>query len=117
VIDLGSINSLCPGAGAAPVHERLTLEAWELYYPGRQLGWHMYNPYGLEKNHRAKILARVDYAIVGVKTAENLESKQREVGWGVQATFSPASRAVMGVRVGRGLGAVPYGPYVLLHRP
>jgi len=92
------------------------LEAWEFYYPGRQLGWHMYNPFGVEKSRRAEILARVDYAIVGVKTAEDIESTLRGVGWRVQATFSPASRAVMGVRVGPGLGAVPYGPYVLLRR-
>ena len=92
------------------------LEAWEFYYPGRQLGWHMYNPYGLRKDHLAKILARVDHAIVGVSTAEKLESTQGGVGWRVQATFSPASRAVMGARVGHGLGAVPYGPYVLLRR-
>jgi hypothetical protein len=92
------------------------LEAWEFYYPGRQLGWHMYNPFGLEKSRRTEILARVDYAIVGVKTAEDIESTLRDVGWRMQATFSPASRAVMGIRVSRGVGAVPYGPYVLLRR-
>ena len=92
------------------------LEAWEFYYPGRQLGWHMYNPFGLDKEHGAKILARVDYAIVRAKAVEDLDSKLRGNGWRVQATFSPASRAVMAARAGRGLGAVPYGPYLLLHR-
>jgi len=93
-----------------PKSTNVFVDCWEFYFPGRRLGWHMYNPYGAAKDHSLAILANSTYAVLSPDGAASLQKELSEAGMREVARFSTAGRTQPR------FGSRTYGPYVFFRR-
>jgi hypothetical protein len=93
------------------------VDCWEFYFPGRALGWHMYNAYGLDKQHIRQILARADFAVLSPEGARAAAFALADSGLRPYAEFHTSSSVDSRPRFFGHIGSHPYGPYVFYKRP
>ena len=97
---------------------RVYLGAWEFYFVGRGLGWHMFNEYvGESRVDQLPLFSSVDYAIFhqGDVDAE-LDSLLSKAGLHFKKVLINDREPGMGATHEFSLGGKPYGPYVLYSR-
>jgi hypothetical protein len=102
---------------------RVFLGAWEFYYPGRQLGWHMFNNLWFYEGpaREMELWSVMDYAIFLQRdTTTVLVRAMHRSGLDFQRTLvarRPSSQLPPIPRfLSRFGGSQPYGPYVLFSR-
>jgi hypothetical protein len=97
---------------------RVYLGAWEFYFPGRGLGWHMLNEYvDHERKDLSQLLSRADHAIFRTGDVDyNLASQLSIAGLQFQKELTDDHQHHMDIKHQFSLGARAYGPYVLYSR-
>jgi hypothetical protein len=102
--------------GSGP--RRIYVGAWEFYFPGRELGWQMFNEYVDSNQTRfSKLLESMDYAIFRAdNVSAELDDQLRNAGLLVQTTIDGKRQPSFELMRLTNFGAKPYGPYVLYGR-
>ena len=102
--------------GSGP--HRVYIGAWEFYFVGRSLGWHMFNEYGDPMQKGASpILSIVDHAILNrADIDDNLAAQLSQAGLHLQSELASNRQQQADVTYHFRRGARPYGPYVLYSR-
>ncbi len=97
---------------------RVYLGAWEFYFVGRGLGWHMFNEYvDQSRNDHLTLLSSVDYAIFPRKDVDaDLESLLLKAGLHFKKVLINDRQPGLGLKHQFSLGGKPYGPYILFSR-
>ena len=97
---------------------RIYVDAWEFYFVGRDLGWHMFNEYvDADEIHFSKLLETVDYAIFREENAgPELEVRLAKAGLSFRRQLTMKRRGNTYITQLSNFGAKPYGPYVLYSR-
>lgn len=97
---------------------RVYLGAWEFYFVGRGLGWHMFNEY-VDQSHidHLTLFSSVDYAIFLWRDVDtDLDSLLSKAGLHFKNVLINNQQPGIGVKHQFSLGSRPYGPYVLYSR-
>jgi hypothetical protein len=94
------------------------LGAWEFYFPGRWLGWHMLNEYvDQDRRDLSQLLSRADHAIFQMGDVDdNLAAQLSMAGLYFQKELTDDRQHQMDMKHQFRLGARAYGPYVLYSR-
>jgi hypothetical protein len=97
---------------------RIYLGAWEFYFVGRGLGWHMFNEY-VDQSHidHLTLFSSVDYAIFPLGDVDaDLDSLLSKEGLHFKKVLINDRQPGTGVKHQFSLGGKPYGPYILYSR-
>ena len=97
---------------------RVYLGAWEFYFVGRELGWHMFNEYvDQNPNDHLTLLSSVDHAIFHQGDVDaDLDSLLSKAGLHFKKVLINDRQPGIGMKNQLSLGGKPYGPYVLYSR-
>ena len=97
---------------------RVYVGAWEFYYVGRSLGWHMFNEYVDPKlRGDPNLLSEVDHAIFNRADIDDaLAAQLSQAGLRLRRELVDERQEHAGATYHFRLGGRPYGPYVLYSR-
>ena len=91
------------------------LGAWDFYFPGRWLGWHMLN--GYDDQEHSELFSRAEHAIFPIAEVDDkLGAQLLKAGLYFQKQLTDDRQDSMDVRYQFRLGAQGYGPYALYSR-
>ena len=97
---------------------RVYIGAWEFYFVGRELGWHMFNEY-VDQSHsdHLTLFSSVDHAIFHQGDLDaDLDALLSKAGLHFKKVLINDRQPGVGEKEQYSLGGKPYGPYVLYSR-